>query len=57
VADAGGIEIAVSQHIYFKSDQTGLRVTKRHDGQPKMNAPIKIGTGSNASVSPFVKSK
>jgi HK97 family phage major capsid protein len=57
VADAGGIEIAVSQHIYFESDQTGLRVTKRHDGQPKLNAPIKIGTGSNASMSPFVKSK
>jgi HK97 family phage major capsid protein len=57
VADAGGIEIAVSQHVYFESDQMGLRVTKRHDGQPKLNAAIATGTGTNATVSPFVKSK
>jgi HK97 family phage major capsid protein/HK97 family phage prohead protease len=57
VADAGGIEIAVSEHVYFESDQVGIRVTKRHDGQPKLNSAVKVGSGTNSSVSAFVKSK
>jgi len=57
IADSGSIQIAMSDHQYFASDQVGIRVTKRVDGQPKWNSARSIGKASTASVSPFIKSK
>jgi HK97 family phage major capsid protein len=57
VVDSGGIAIALSEHVYFSSDQVGIRVTKRVDGQPKWNSARKSGRAASATVSPFVKSK
>lgn len=57
IVDSGGIEIATSEHVYFNSDQIGLRVTKRIDGQARWNAARKVGSGTNSTVSPFVRSK
>ncbi len=51
------IEIAMSEHIKFDTDETVWRVTARVEGQPWINAPIKIGSGADDSVSAFVKSK
>lgn len=57
IADSGSIQIAMSDHQYFASDQVGIRVTKRVDGQPKWNSARSIGKATTASVSPFIKSK
>jgi HK97 family phage major capsid protein len=51
------IEIAMSEHVNFDTDETVWRVTSRVEGQPWINAPIAIGSGGNDTVSAFVKSK
>jgi HK97 family phage major capsid protein len=51
------IEIARSEHVNFDTDETVWRVTARVEGQPWLNAPVKIGSGANDTVSAFVKSK
>jgi HK97 family phage major capsid protein len=51
------IEIAMSEHVNFDTDETVWRCTARVEGQPWLNAPIKIGSGGNDTVSAFVKSK
>lgn len=57
VVDSGGIEIAMSDHVYFTNDKIAMRVTKRTEGQPLWNAARKVGSGTNSTVSPFVRSK
>jgi HK97 family phage major capsid protein len=51
------IEIAMSEHVNFDTDETVWRVTARVEGQPWMNAPIAIGSGGSDTVSAFVKSQ
>lgn len=51
------IEIARSEHVNFNTDETVWRVTSRVEGQPWLNAAVKIGSGTNDTVSAFVKSK
>jgi HK97 family phage major capsid protein/HK97 family phage prohead protease len=51
------VEIAFSEHVNFDDDETVWRCTARVEGQPWINAPIKIGPGATDTVSPFVKSK
>jgi HK97 family phage major capsid protein len=49
----GGLETAVSIHVYFKEDQTLLRFVQRVNGQPLSSAPIAPAQG-DADTSPFV---
>jgi HK97 family phage major capsid protein len=53
------IEIAMSSEAgeAFERDETVWRCISRCDGQPWMNAPRKIGGGTNDTVSAYVKSK
>jgi HK97 family phage major capsid protein len=50
------IEIARSEHVNFDTDETVWRVTARVEGQPWINAPIQIGSGTTDTASAFVKS-
>jgi HK97 family phage major capsid protein len=53
VLKAGGIQQAVSMHIYFDADITAFRFTFRMAGQPWMSAPITQKNGGG-TLSPFV---
>lgn len=48
-----GITIASSEHARFDEDQTTWRITYRGDGQPLLDATVKLADGSNTEVSPF----
>lgn len=50
----GGMETAVSMHLYFDADATAFRTTFRMDGQPALVAPIKPANSSN-NLSPFLQ--
>jgi HK97 family phage major capsid protein len=49
----GVIEVAASEHVNFIANQTVVRVFRRFDGQPLVDAPITVGDG-RSKVSPFV---
>ncbi len=48
-----GVEIAVSEHFLFDTDQIAYRAKLRNDGQPWMKAPFRQADGGNTQVSCF----
>lgn len=50
---AGGIEVAMSMHLYFDRNQSAFRYSFYVDGQPWVVAPLTPANGSN-TLSPFV---
>ena len=54
VATRRGVAIASSEHARFGRDQMVWKVTYRGDGQPLLDAPVKLADGANTQVSPFV---
>ncbi|MDB4303975.1 phage major capsid protein [Desulfosarcina sp.] len=48
-----GMRFALSQHVYFSTDQWAARLIERHDGQPLWDAALILEDGST-EVSPFV---
>jgi HK97 family phage major capsid protein len=53
VATRMGLEVGISEHFYFDTDQIAFRFKVRNDGQPLWLGPYKDMTG--ASYSPFVQ--
>ncbi len=53
IADRMEMEIDVSPHINFLTNQMTWRIVKRVDGQPWLNNPITLADGTQ-TVSPFV---
>lgn len=51
------IELARSEHVNFGTDETVWRVTTRVEGQPWLNAPVKLGAGAGDTASAFVRSQ
>ena len=54
VARREGLEMGVSEHFYFSSDQTAYRGKLRHDMKPLWRAPYLQADGSSTQVAPFV---
>ena len=54
ITKAGGMQTAISMHLYFDADLTAFRTTFRMDGQSKIAAPISPAKGST-TMSPFVQ--
>jgi len=54
ITKTGGMQNAVSVHLYFDADATAFRTTFRMDGQPKIVNPINPANGST-TLSPFVQ--
>lgn len=52
VAMKGGLEQAVSMHLYFDTHETAFRSVLRIDGKPALTGPVTLGNGLH--VSPFV---
>jgi HK97 family phage major capsid protein len=52
-----GVEIAVSEHYLFLTDEIAYRAKLRNDGQPWMKAPFRQADSSNTQVSCFAKLK
>lgn len=48
-----GLQIDVSKHVYFASDELAARLIERHDGQPLWDEALTLKDGST-TVSPFV---
>lgn len=48
-----GVEIAVSEHRYFETDQIAYRWKMRHDGRPLWRSTIKAADGANTAYAPF----
>jgi HK97 family phage major capsid protein len=57
IGDRVQLEIAMSEHSSFTTDETDWRVISRTGGMPWMNSAVAIGEGTNDTVSAFVKSK
>ena len=53
IKDGFGIELAASEHVYFKSNKTVIKATWNVDGQPWLSDPIQLEDGET-EVSPFV---
>jgi len=47
IEKAGGIQNAMSMHLFFDADQMAFRATFRVDGQPWLDAPVSKNKGSN----------
>jgi len=49
-----GLEIGLSEHFLFDTDQIAYRFKLRHDGKSLWRAPYQQADGSSTKVSPFV---
>lgn len=47
IEKAGGIQNAMSMHLFFDADQMAFRATFRVDGQPWLDNPVQKNKGSN----------
>lgn len=54
VARREGLEMGVSEHFYFSTDQIAYRGKIRHDMKPLWRAPYQQSDGSSTQVAPFV---
>ncbi len=55
VADRQGLEVGISEHFLFDTDQVAFRFKIRNDAQPLWLAPYKSADASNTSYSPFIQ--
>ena len=50
-----GLEVGLSEHFLFDTDQVAIRLKLRNDGKPQLKAPIYLADGSQSNqVSAFV---
>ena len=54
IGERSGMEVALSEHFKFDTDQVAFRFKKRNSGKPLMKKPYTQADGSNTQVSPFV---
>jgi HK97 family phage major capsid protein len=47
IEKSGGIQNAMSMHLFFDADQMAFRATFRADGQPWLDAAVSKNKGSN----------
>lgn len=55
VAERQGLEVGISEHFLFDTDQIAFRFKLRNDAQPLWIAPYTSADASNAKWSPFVQ--
>ncbi|HOF41829.1 MAG TPA: phage major capsid protein, partial [Candidatus Hydrogenedentes bacterium] len=54
IKDGSGPYVAMSEHVYFTSNRSVLKVFWNVDGQPWLDAPIPLEGSTANTVSPFV---
>lgn len=53
--ERSGLEVGLSEHFLFDTDQVAIRLKVRNDGKPQLKAPIYLADGSQSNqVSAFV---
>jgi HK97 family phage major capsid protein len=52
--DMTGVEIGLSEHFKFDTDQASLRAKVRNAGAPELLAPIPLSDGTGSTVSSFI---
>jgi HK97 family phage major capsid protein len=53
--ERSGLEVGLSEHFLFDTDQVAIRLKLRNDGKPQLLKPITLGDGSGSNqVSAFV---
>ena len=53
--ERAGLEIGLSEHFYFDTDQLAIRLKLRNDGKPQLITPIYLADGSGSNqVSAFI---
>ena len=55
VADRQGLEVGISEHFLFDTDQIAFRFKIRNDGQPLWLGPYVSADSANTKFSPFVQ--
>ena len=55
IAARQGLEIGLSEHFLFDTDQIAFRFKLRNDGQPLWRSYYQQADGSNTKVSPFIQ--
>jgi HK97 family phage major capsid protein len=57
IASREGLEIGLSEHFLFDTDQISFRFKLRNDGKPLWRSYYQQADGSNTKVSPFIQLK
>lgn len=53
--ERAGLEIGLSEHFYYDTDELAIRVKLRNDGKPQLISPIYLADGSGSNqVSAFI---
>jgi HK97 family phage major capsid protein len=54
IKDGSGPYIAMSEHVYFTTNKTVIKIFWNVDGQPWLDAPVPLEGSASNTVSPFI---
>jgi HK97 family phage major capsid protein len=54
IKDGSGPFVAASEHVYFTSNKTVVKIFMNVDGKPWLNEPLPLEGSTSNTVSPFI---
>jgi HK97 family phage major capsid protein len=54
IKEGSGPYVAMSEHVYFTTNKTVMKIFWNVDGQPWLDAPIPLEGSTSNTVSPFI---